>query len=107
MDLKKMDLKNIETEDLLKELRMRGDVVLSSWTIEDIETEIEYQAHRQGVELDDKAPITEMAANALKELENKLESAMIETSYEIIVNKCDDIIETLQETGWIINYPTE
>ena len=102
-----MDLKNIETEDLLKELRMRNDVVLSSWTIEDLETEIEYQAHRQGAELDDKAPITEMAANALQELANRLESSMIETSYEIIVNKCNDIIETLQETGWIINYPTE
>ena len=102
-----MDLKNIETEDLLKELRMRNDIVLSSWTIEDLETEIEYQAHRQGAELDDKAPITEMAALALKELANRLESSMIETSYEIIVNKCNDIIENLQETGWIINYPTE
>ena len=102
-----MDLKNIETEDLLKELRMRGDVVLSSWTIEDLETEIEYQAHRQGIELDDKAPVIELAAPALKELANRLESSMIETSYEIIVNKCNDIIENLQETGWIINYPTE
>ncbi len=102
-----MDLKNIETEDLLKELRMRGDVVLSSWTIEDLETEIEYQAHRQGIELDDKAPVIELAALALKELANRLESSMIETSYEIIVNKCNDIIENLQETGWIINYPTE
>ena len=102
-----MDLKNIETEELLRELVTRNDVVLSSWTIEEIETEIEYQAHRQGAELHDKAPITEMAANALKELANRLESSMIEASFQIIVDKCNDIIDNLQETGWIINYPPE
>lgn len=100
-----MDLKNIETEELLRELVSRNDVVLSSWTIEEIETEIEYQAHRQGAELHDKAPITEMAANALKELANRLESSMIEASFQIIVDKCNDIIDNLQEAGWVINYP--
>lgn len=100
-----MDLKNIETEELLRELTVRRGIVISSWTIEDMETEIEHQAHRQGAELHDKAPITEMAANALEELAHRLESAMIETSYEIIVDKCNDIIDNLQETGWIINYP--
>lgn len=100
-----MNLNNIETEELLRELTVRRGIVISSWTIEDMEEEIEHQAHRQGAELHDKAPITELAALALEELANRLESAMIETSYEIIVNKCSDILDKLQETGWIINYP--
>ena len=61
-----VNLKSIETEELLRELRMRDDVVISSWSIDDIATEIEYQAHRQGIELDDKAPVIELAALALK-----------------------------------------
>lgn len=100
-----VNLKSIETEELLRELRMRDDVVISSWSIDDIATEIEYQAHRQGIELDDKAPVIELAALALKELTDRLESAMIETSFDIVVNKCDDILDNLRETGWIINYP--
>lgn len=100
-----VNLKSIETEELLRELRMRDDVVISSWSIDDIATEIEYQAHRQGIEIDNEAPVIELAALALRELADRLESAMIETSFEIVVNKCDDILDNLHETGWITNYP--
>lgn len=100
-----MDIKNIETEELLRELRSRDSVVLALWTMDDVATEIEYRAHRQGAEIHDKAPVVELAALALKELAGRLESAMIETSSQIVANKCDDILDNLQETGWIINYP--
>lgn len=96
-----VNLKSIETEELLRELRMRDDVVISSWSIDDIATEIEYNADRRGWELDDKAPVVELAALALKELSDRLESAMTETSFDIVVHKCEDILDKLQETGWV------
>jgi hypothetical protein len=56
-------LQQFSTQDLLRELRMRDDVALASWSLEDLESEIEYRADKRGLELLDSAPVTERAGN--------------------------------------------
>lgn len=92
-------LQQFETEDLLRELRMRDGVAIASWSIEDLESEIEYRAHHRGLELFDSAPVTERAAEIIGRLHDSLESIMIEATFEIVANEAEQVVDQFIETG--------
>ena len=91
-------LQQFDTEDLLRELRMRDGVALASWTISDLESEIEYRAHHRGLELLDSAPVTERAAEIIRRLNDRLESIMIESTFEMIADEAELAVDDFLET---------
>lgn len=95
-------LQEFETEDLLRELRLRGDVVIASWSIDDIATEVEYRADCRGFEVNDESPLTEVSAKSLQFLAHRLESVMIESTFDMVVSEAEEIVDNLIEGGWAI-----
>lgn len=91
-------LEQFETEDLLRELRLREDVAIASWSVEDIEDEIEYRANHRGLELTEDAPVSERAAGIIKNLRDRLESAMIEATFEMIADEAELAVDDFLET---------
>lgn len=92
-------LAQFETEDLLRELRLREDVAIASWSVDDIESEIEYRTHHRGLELLESAPVAERAAEIIKSLREHLESAMIEATFEIVADKAEQAVDGFIEAS--------
>jgi hypothetical protein len=92
-------LAQFETEDLLRELRLREDVAIASWSVDDLESEIEYRSHHRGLELGEDAPVSERAAEIIKSLRERLESAMIEATFEMIADEAEQTVDQFLETG--------
>ena len=99
-------LAQFETEDLLRELRLREDVVIASWSVDDIANEVEYRADCRGFEVNDGSPLIEVSAKSLKFLADQLESLMIESTFEIVVNEAEEIVDNLIDGGWAISKET-
>lgn len=93
-------LKQFDTEDLLRELSLREGVVIAAWTVEDLADEVEYRAGRMGYTIHGESALAEMSAKCLKSLGNRLESSMIECSYDIVGDAADEVAEGLIESGW-------
>lgn len=92
-------LAGFDTEDLLRELRLREDVAVASWSVEDVEDEIEYRANHRGLELAEQAPVSERAAKIINDLRDRLESAMIEATFEIVADEAERAVDDFIETG--------
>lgn len=92
-------LQEFSTEDLLRELRLRDGVAIASWSLEDLEAEIEYRADKRGLELLDSAPITERAAEIITRLHDKLTATMIAATVEIIADESEQAVDDFRETG--------
>ena len=92
-------LQQFETEDLLRELRLREDVAIASWSVDDIESEIEYRSHHRGLELAEDAPVSERAGQILQRLRDRLESIMIESTFEMIADEAEQAVDDFIETG--------
>lgn len=99
-------LAQFETEDLLRELRLREDVVIASWSVDDIANEVAYRADCRGFEVNDGSPLIEVSAKSLKFLADQLESLMIESTFEIVVNEAEEIVDNLIDGGWAISKET-
>lgn len=95
----KRTLEQFDTEDLLRELRLREDVAIASWSVDDLESEIEYRTHHRGLELLESAPVAERAAEIIKSLRERLESAMIESTFEMIADEAEQAVDDFIETG--------
>jgi cytochrome oxidase Cu insertion factor (SCO1/SenC/PrrC family) len=93
--------KQYSTEDLLRELRQRDDVVLASWSVEDIANEIEYHADHRGFNIDANADLIERSAAILKKLRDELESAMTDGSFEQVTAAAEEAVDSLIEGGWV------
>lgn len=92
-------LEKFETEDLLRELRLREDVAIASWSVDDLQSEIEYRANHRGLELTEDAPVSERAAVLIKNLRDRLESIMIEATFEIVADESEQVVDQFIETG--------
>lgn len=92
-------LEQFETEDLLRELRLREDVAIASWSVDDIESEIEYRSHHRGLDLTEDAPVSERAAGIIKNLRDRLGSIMIESTFEMIADEAEQVVDQFIETG--------
>ena len=92
-------LAQFETEDLLRELRLREDVAIASWSVDDLESEIEYRSHHRGLELTENAPVSERAARIIRELRDRLESAMIEATFEIVADEAEQAVDDFIEAS--------
>ena len=92
-------LQQFSTKDLLKELHLRVDVAVASWSLEDIEDEIAHRADHRGLELFDSAPVTERAAEIIARLHHRLESIMVESTFEVISDEAEQVVDQFIETG--------
>lgn len=92
-------LAEFEAEDLLRELHMRGYFALVSWSSDELIDEIELQAYNQGLVSHDDEALEARAQAHFTHMKHRLESSMVETSYGMMRDAAEAIVDELVEEG--------
>ena len=100
-------LAKFEAEDLLRELTMRGAFALVSWSSVDLIDEIELQAYNRGLVSRDDEALEARALAHFAPMKYRLESSMVEASYDLMRDAAESIVDDLREEGILRAEPQE